>query len=255
MISMDMISSDKIVQAVSSLDKYRKKIIVMLLLPLIAAIGVYSCTDYIVRILVKPLDGMSLFFLTPMDGLMAKMKISIVLGLIITIPIIAYVIVQMVTSKISKKMKIVIKFVIIPFATLSFLGGCFFGYKLVVPVTIKFLLSCGNDFMEPTLRGSEYFSFIILLLVSIGIIFELPLVLVALSRTGFVTSKILMEKRKIAILLIVIVVAIITPTPDAFTLMIVSLPMIILFEISIWWIYILEKSATKSQKGDISNEG
>ena len=246
-----MISSDNIVQAVRSLEKYRKKIIIMLLFPVVIAFGVYSCTDYIVEILTKPLDGMTLFFLTPMDGLMAKMKIAIIGAVVITIPILGYAVVSILSSKISRKGKLIIRFLIIPFATLAFIGGCFFGYKLVVPTTIQFLLSCGNDFMSANLRGSDYFSFVLLLLVSIGLIFELPLVLVALAKTGLITSKILMKKRKIAIFLIIIFVAIITPTPDVFTLTVVSLPMIILFEISIWWIYFLEKSAMKAIKGGI----
>lgn len=251
---MNMISSDKIVQVVNSLDKYRKKIIMMLLFPVVVAFGVYNFTDYIIEILARPLDGMTLFFLTPVDGLMAKMEIAIIGALVITIPILAYVLVSILASKISKKMKIIIRFVIIPFATIAFIGGCFFGYRLVVPTTIKFLLNCGNDFMSANLRGSDYFSFVLLLLASIGLIFELPLVLVALSKTGFITSKILMKKRKVAIFSIIIFVAIITPTPDVFTLTVVSLPMIILFEISIWWIYLLEKSAMKAIKVESNND-
>ncbi|MCT8976683.1 twin-arginine translocase subunit TatC [Clostridium sp. CX1] len=246
-----MISSDKIIQAARWLDKYRKKIIFMLLLPVIVSCGTYAFSDYIIEVLVKPLKGMNLFFLTPMDGIMAKVKIAIFTGIILTIPIIAYIVVSLAASKLHKKTKRIIRFVIIPFATFSFLGGVLFGYKFVIPSTIEFLISCGNDFMSATLRGSDYFSFITLLLISIGLVFELPLVLVALSRTGFLTSRMLMKRRKIAIILIIVFVALITPTPDIFTLMIVSLPMIILFETSIWWIFLLEKGDRKVIRGGI----
>jgi sec-independent protein translocase protein TatC len=241
-----MLTSENIVKAVHWLDKYRKKIILLLLLPLITAVGVYYKSNLIIDVLRKPLKGLQIFFLTPIEGIMVKITVALVCSLIITIPIIAYIMVFMFSFKISKKLRNIIRFIIIPFATLSFIGGICFGYRFVLPVTIDFLLNCGNEFMKPTLRGHDCFSFIILLLISIGILFELPLILVALSRIGIINSKKLMNKRKIAIFSIFVIAAVATPTPDVFTLTIVALPMIVLYEISIWCIYIIERGNKKN---------
>lgn len=240
-----MIKSEQIVGAVHAVDKYRNEIIRLMLLVILTTAGVYLKSDYLIDILSKPLDNLPLFFLTPADGIMIKMKIAIIGGILLCIPIFAYRIIFLLAARISKKNRRLLYFLIIPFAVIAFAAGTAFAYNLALPTTIRFLLSSGNDFMRPAISGSSYFSFVTIFIAALGGIFELPLLLVALSRIGAVTYKLLSNKRKIAILLIVIIAALITPTPDAFSLIIVSLPMIILYEISIWWIFILEKGDRK----------
>jgi sec-independent protein translocase protein TatC len=240
-----MIKSEQIVGVVHTLEKYRNELIRMVVLIILVSSAVYFNSAYIIDIMAKPLNSMPLFFLAPVDGVMIRMKIAIVGGIIVCLPLITYRIVFLSSQRISKKNKRMIYFIILPFAIVAFVAGGIFAYTLVLPTTIKFLLSCGNEFMKPTISGSSYFSFVTIFLVALGGVFELPLVLIALSRIGIVTSKLLSNKRKIAFLLIVIIAAVITPTPDAFSLIIVSLPMVVLYEISIWWIFILEKGDKK----------
>lgn len=243
--SIAMIKSEQIVGAVHILHKFRKEIIKLIALVIIASIGVYLNSSYIIQILSKPLSNLPLFFLTPVEGIMIKMKIAVIGGGVICIPLIIYRIIFLLSDKISKKNRRFICFIIIPFVVVSFIVGGVFAYKFDLPTTVKFLLSCGDEFMNPTISGSSYFSFVIMFIVALGGVFELPLVLVGLSRIGIVKYKFLSSKRKIAILLIFIIAAIITPTPDAFSLIIVSLPMVVMYEISIWWIYLLERGERK----------
>ncbi len=242
-----MIKSEQIVGVVHTLEKYRNELIRLTVLIILASAAVYFNSGYIIDILSKPLNSMPLFFLTPIDGVMIRMKIAIVGGIVVCLPFITYRIVFLSSEKLSKKNRRMIYFVILPFSIMAFGAGVIFAYTLVLPTTINFLLSCGEEFMKPTISGSSYFSFATIFLVALGGVFELPLVLISLSRIGIVTSKDLSNKRKIAILLIVIIAAVITPTPDAFSLMIVSLPMMMLYEISIWWIFILEKGDKKRE--------
>ena len=96
--------------------------------------------------------------------------------------------------------------------------------------------------MEPVLSANQYFSFIATLLFCVGLIFELPLILIALSRIGIITSNMLKKKRKVAILLSFISIALIAPALDAFTFILVTMPIIVLYELSIWSIVLLERN-------------
>lgn len=240
-----MIKSEQIVGVAYTLNKYRLEIVRQIILVILVMVVVYINSEYIIGILSKPLNSMPLFFLTPVEGIMIKMKIAIVGGITLCIPFIAYRIIFLSSSRISTNTRRMLYFIIIPFTVIAFVVGVIFAYKLVLPTTIDFLLSSGNEFMKPTISGSSYFSFIIIFLLALGAVFELPIILVALSRIGIVTFKALSQKRKIAILLIFIIAAVITPTPDAFSLIVVALPMVALYEISIWWIFILEKGDKK----------
>lgn len=236
-----MIKSEQIVQTVRFLEKFRKAIITIFIIVIIATSFMYFEADYIINILTKPLNGIKLYFMTPVEGIMAKMKVAFLGGVVISSPIIAYLLISMGASKIAKKVRILLYVVVIPLAVALFICGILFGYKLLLPSTIKFLLDCGNDFMKANLSGSDYFSFIGTLMLTIGLLFELPLILIALSRIGIVNYKMLKSKRKFAIMGSLISVAFIAPSLDAFTFILVTLPIIALYEISIWCICLLEK--------------
>jgi sec-independent protein translocase protein TatC len=240
-----MIKSEQIVDAVQVLNKYRIEIIKQSILLIIIMIIIYFNSSYIINVLSKPLSNLPLFFLTPMEGVMVKMKIAIVSGITLYVPLLAYRIIFLASAKGSDKNRKMLYFLIFPFAIVAFTTGVIFTYILILPTTIDFLISSGNEFMKPTISGGSYFSFVTIFLVGIGAVFELPLVFVILSKFGIVTYSLLSKKRKISILLIVIAAALITPTPDIFSLIIVALPMVALYEISIWWIFILEKSNKK----------
>jgi len=241
-----MIKSEGIVGAVQVLNKYRMEIVRQVILLILIMIVIYFNSAYIINILSKPLNNLPLFFLTPIEGVMVKMKIAIVGGITLFVPLVTYRIIFLASSKLSARNRRMLYFLILPFAVMAFAGGVTFAYTFVIPPAIDFLLSSGNEFMSATISGSSYFSFITIFLVAIGAVFELPLVFVVLSKFGIVTYRLLSEKRKISILLIFIAAALITPTPDIFSLIIVALPMVVLYEISIWWIFILEKSNKKN---------
>ena len=236
-----MIESENIVKAVYWLNSFRKRIIIMAVLLSSSALAVYFQVDYLITIMSKPLGGTPLFFLTPLEGLLVKMKIALLGGFLLAFPLLLYIIISFPGVGLSPKQKKSFYFLVIPFATFSFLAGMFFSYQLILPNTIQFFFNCAKDFMQPLISGSSYFSFAAFCLLSIGVIFQMPLVLVALSRLGLLTSKSLMKQRKTAILGSIIVLAVLTPTPDAFTLILISLPTIFLFEFSIWTIYVLEQ--------------
>ncbi|MGV8905293.1 MAG: twin-arginine translocase subunit TatC [Acetobacterium sp.] len=247
-----MIKSERIVQAVHWLEKFRKVILWIIIIIIGAASLVYIQADWLITILAAPLNGVQLHFMTPSEGLMAKLKVSVLGGLIIASPIVAFLIIQAAGSALTKKIKRLLIFLILPLSFVLFAFGIVFGYTLVLPTTIKFLMDTSNGFMIPVLSANQYFSFIASLLFCIGGVFELPLILIALSRIGIINSKMLKKARKMTILLSVIGAAIITPSPDAFTLIVVTLPILVLYEISIWSIFLFEKKDQRKKRKEFS---
>lgn len=236
-----MIKSELIVQAAHWLEKFRKTILWIILIIIATTSLVYLESNLLINVLAKPLNGIQLHFMTPSEGLMAKIRVSFLGGLVIASPIIIFLIIRATGTILTKKIKKLLIFVIIPLSFILFACGMYFGYTLVLPTTIKFLMDTSGGFMKPILSANEYFSFIGSLLFCIGVIFELPLILIALSRIGIINSKMLKKARKMMILLSFVGAALITPSSDAFTLMIVTLPILVLYEISIWSILLLEK--------------
>jgi len=128
------------------------------------------------------------------------------------------------------------KRVLVPFCLLStfcFLGGAAFGYLVVFPPAFRFLVGYNNDFLTSLPAVSEYFSLALRLLLAFGAIFELPILMVFLAKAGIVDTAFLNRNRKYAILINFIIAAILTPTPDVVNQMMMGVPLLILYEISV----------------------
>ena len=152
-----MIKSELIVQAVHILEKSRKTILWIILIIIAAASLVYLKANLLISILAKPLNGMQLHFMTPSEGLMAKLKISFLGGLVIASPVIIFLIIRSTGPALTKKIKRLLIFLIIPLSFFLFIFGMYFGYALILPTTIKFLIDSGDGFMLPILSANDYF--------------------------------------------------------------------------------------------------
>ena len=124
--------------------------------------------------------------------------------------------------------------VIVLSATLLFYGGTFFCYFLVLPVGINFLVNYGSENLKPMIGLSRYLTFSVGLTFAFGLIFELPLIMLILGRVGIVNYRSLAKNRKYALLINSILSALLTPTPEAYTMMLMMLPIQVLYEVSIW---------------------
>jgi sec-independent protein translocase protein TatC len=126
-------------------------------------------------------------------------------------------------------------------ASALFYGGAFFCYYFVLPVGINFLITYGSGSLKPMIGLSKYMSFSIGLIFAFGVVFELPLIMLVLGRVGLIGYKGLARNRKYALLLNSVLSAIITPTPDAYTMCLMMIPIQILYELSIWVVKIFGK--------------
>jgi sec-independent protein translocase protein TatC len=196
----------------------------------------YTFAEKIFDILAAPLlkmmpTGGSLIFTSVAEAFFTYMKVAFISGLILASPFVLYQIWAFVAPGLYRhEKKYVIPFVLA--GSFFFAIGILFAYYVALPVGFKFLLGFATDFIKPLPSMKEYLSFSIKFLLAFGLVFEFPVVLVLLARIGVVDAKTLARQRKYAILLIFIFAAVLTP-PDIISQVIVALPMIGLYELSI----------------------
>jgi sec-independent protein translocase protein TatC len=196
----------------------------------------YTFAEKIFDILAAPLlemmpTGGSLVFTSVAEAFFTYMKVAFISGLILASPFVLYQIWAFVAPGLYRhEKKYVIPFVLA--GSFFFAIGILFAYYVALPVGFKFLLGFATDFIKPLPSMKEYLSFNIKFLLAFGLVFEFPVILVLLARIGVVDAKTLARQRKYAILLIFIFAAILTP-PDIISQLIVALPMIGLYELSI----------------------
>lgn len=202
-------------------------------------IGFAICGNYakdIFHILMEPmlkaLNSGSFVYTYPPEAFMTYLYCALVAGLFLASPYIFYQLWSFVAPGLyphERKWLIPIAF----FSALCFVGGAMFGYFLVFPSAFTFFASFAGDGIVFMPKLDEYFSFALKLLFAFGVVFELPIFIFFLANLGVVTPDWLAKQRKYAVLVNFIIAAILTPTPDAMTQILMAAPMIVLYEVGI----------------------
>ena len=172
--------------------------------------------DYLREPATKYLPNGGLVFTHPMDKFMAHLKIAIFSGIIGSAPFWLYQIWAFVAPGLyQKEKKYAANFIF--FGTLLFLTGVSFSYFLVLPTAFEFLFNFGSTIDKPMITISEYMEFVVQMSLMFGVSFELPLILVMLGITGIVSAQFLRKQRRIAWLILAVLSAFLTPTPQKFS--------------------------------------
>lgn len=165
------------------------------------------------------------------EGFYAYMKLCFITSVFLAYPFVIYQIWRFVSVGLYKKeQRYVLLFLPVSFA--AFVVGGLFGYFLLIPFGLQFLIGILGPGIQPIITMKEYVSFVFMLTVALGLVFQLPLIMLLLSKIGFVTPDKFIAWRKYAILVIFIIAAIVTP-PDPFTQSMTAVPMIVLYELGI----------------------
>jgi sec-independent protein translocase protein TatC len=178
------------------------------------------------------LDGSKLKYLSPTEPFFITLKLALGVGLLLAAPIIVYQIWAFLSPALlpSEKRAIVPS---LYFGLVLFMIGVAMAYYIALPVTLQFTMGFQTESLEQAIVISEYLSVVIRLLLAFGVVFELPVVILALTFVGLVTPEFLAEKRRHAIAGITILCALITPG-DVITLTILMMiPLVLLYELSI----------------------
>ena len=237
------------------LGELRQRLLWSLLAVAIIFIPVYYFSTELFDFLMKPLienlpEGSSLIFTRPAEGFTTYLKVSFFAAVVLAVPFILYQAWKFVAPALYKEEKaIVIPFIL--FGSLFFAAGVAFCYYVAAPPAFKFLLNeYSSDYVKafPSIR--EALSFFMALMLGFGIIFEFPLVIFVLSRIGIVTSKWLRKNRKYAIIVSAAVAAILTPTTDAISMMLMFVPILIFYELGVLvaWIFGKKKKEDSTEE-------
>ena len=183
-------------------------------------------------ILLKPLGDVSVQALRPTETLGNYMKVALLCGMILAMPVIVYQVARFIAPGLTKSEKRYL-FVLVPGATLCFITGVAFAYFVMLPAALPFLGNFMVDLIEQNWAIGEYLSFVTSLLFWIGVAFELPLFVYFLAKAGVVDAQMLSKNRKYAIVAIAFLAAVITPTVDPLNMALVMGPLIVLYELGV----------------------
>lgn len=172
-----------------------------------------------------------LVFLSPQEAFFSRIKLAVAGGVVLTVPFLVFQIVRYLAPLLSPRDRRT-AYALIPMTVLLFLLGGGFGYAVLLPVALGFLLSFGGAELEPMLSVSSYINFVILLVLPLGLVFEMPIVITFLTRIGILDPRRLARRRKYAVLIIFIVAALLTPA-DVFSMFLLAVPLLLLFEFSL----------------------
>ncbi len=232
------------------LEELRWRIIKAVISVVIASIGAAFFAEYLVKeILLGPLlaVGLKAQVLTPYGIMLLYMEVVLVAGIIISMPVVLYQLWQFIAPALLPGER-KYSWWIIFFTSLCFLAGIAFGYFVILPTSLAFFSSFGTTIIELNIAIDSYVSFVLTLILGAGLIFELPMVTYFLSKIGILHPLLMRKYRRHAIVIILIISALVTPTPDILTQSLFAAPMIILYEISIF----ISHYAQKKQSNEIS---
>lgn len=217
------------------LEELRWRIIYSLIGIVVGTIVSWIFIDFFIeQILLLPAKqaGLKLQNLKPFGQLFIYFQVAIIIGLILSFPNVVYQLWKFIAPALKQKEKKYIKWIVI-FTTFCFLSGVVFAYFVMLPLTLKFAAQFGSPTIENNFSIDEYFSIILSVILGAGLVFELPMLSFFLSSIGLLTPKLMRKYRRHSIVAIMIFSAILTPGTDPVSQLLLAIPLVILYEISI----------------------
>lgn len=230
---------DKQIPITKHLEELRRRIIISLAATAATTVFAFIFYKQIIELLLRPADdltatgGAELVFVEVTEMLAVTLKVSLVSGLVLAFPIILFQIVMFVAPGLTSKEK---RYLLIsmPVVALAFVAGVAFGYFVLIPPAMGFLLNWGSELAKPLIRIGNYINVVVMLLFWMGVVFETPIVMLILAKLGIVSWRGFARWRKYWIVVAFILGALITPTFDPINQSLVAVPLILLYEAGIW---------------------
>lgn len=227
------------------IEELRWRIIYAMLGVLVFTIAAWFFIDPIIEIiLLKPARdaNASLQNLRPFGQLFLYVQVAITIGIVASLPNIFYQLWKFIAPALKKREQKYILWIVF-FSTFCFLTGIAFAYFVMLPLTMKFAAQFGTAEISNEFAIDEYMSIIISVMLAAGLVFELPMVSFFLSRLGILTPTFMRKYRRHAIVIILVLSAFLTPGADPVSQVILAVPLVLLYEISI---FISKLSSKKS---------
>ena len=233
MVRQNLSERDKELSLMQHLGELRSRLTVASFGVLVTTAVAFFFAKDIILLLEAPAHlGKPLQTISPTEGFTTYMRVALFTGIALAMPIILYEVYAYIDPALRPKER---RFLLTlgPFVLLLFVGGMAFCYFLLLPNAINFLFTFGSEVFEANPRASEYISFVTTFILGVGLVFEMPVIIFAVTRIGLVSRDWLASRRRYVVLIVFVVGAIITPTPDPFNQTLVAVPMYLLFELGL----------------------
>ena len=250
-------SSDNGMTFQDHITELRRRVMYSAIAVLITTIIAFIFHEQILYLLMQPAQGFTdipsgkPIYTDLTEFLSTAMKASLLVGFFAALPFVLFQMVLFVAPGLSPSERRYL-YLLIPAVIFAFILGAAFGYRILFPPAVHFLLSFGSDIATPYIRIGNYVSLMMSLLLWMGVVFETPIVLFFLSRIGIVTPRQLGRQRRYAIVVAFILGALITPTFDPINQTLVALPIIVLYEIGIWLAKIGARQRNRQRANELS---
>jgi sec-independent protein translocase protein TatC len=209
------------------LDDLRGVLIQSAIVYLVVVGGCWFVSGRIIDILIQDLGVQQLIFYAPAEAFMARVKVSLVVGLMVAYPFILFRVWSFVSPALfERERKKVYPFLVA--ASLLFYIGVTFAYLILIPIAVEFLIGFGTEHLTPMISVTAYFSFVARLSFTFGLVFQLPIIVFVLSMMGVVTPQFLLRQWRYAVLFIFVGAAVLTP-PDPASQVLMALPILLLY--------------------------
>ena len=220
---------------IGHLEELRRRLWVCLLAIAVASAMSFAWVGQLIEWLKRPAGAAlpRLAFFSPPEALLAYMKVAVTAGLFLCMPVVLYELWAFIRPGLTRReSRYGLAFVW--WGSALFLVGAAFAYWILLPVSLKFLLGFGGGQLEPVISISRYLSFTTMVILACGIVFQLPLVVGLLAKLGLVKPQTLRRQWRHAVVIMAVAAALLTPTTDAATMLLMVVPMLALYEASIW---------------------
>lgn len=221
------VALDNEMPLVEHLREFRNRLIVAMITLAVTTAIAFPFADQALQILVSPLEQKPIA-LNPTDTIVQYFRVAMVGGIALGMPMILYQLVAFLLPALTNRERRYLYF-FLPFATLLFIGGIVFAAAVALPVSLAWLQDFGTSFAENQYYLSYYVEFVTTLLLGLGLGFELPLVIYFLAKLGIVSYPFLVRNTRWAFLITAILAAVLTPTPDPMTMIVVLIPLFMLY--------------------------
>ncbi len=224
------------------LDELRRRILISLAALCLGTGAGYLFSDNLLAALLKPIEPElnTVYFFSPAEAFIVKLKVALFAGFLLASPVILNQGWLFISPAFKKNEKVAVSVMTIATSVL-FMSGVLFCYHFVIPAALTFLMGMQTDFLRPMISVTGYMDFLLGMLVAFGVAFNLPVFVSALAWAGVLNARTLSHFHRHILVLIFILAAVLTPSPDIASQILLAVPLIALFELSVLGVIMVER--------------
>lgn len=226
---------------IEHIEELRQRIFVIFWITLFLTCLSFFEVKILVKILEYPINNIKFFQISPGEYFMSTVKIAFYTGLLFVSPFgLAQLILFLLPGLTKKEIQIILPLLIS--SLFLFIVGLFFSYKILIPAALTFFVNYSEDVIEPFWSFDQYFEFILILFYSTGLAFQIPIIQILLGLFNFVSTKQMLEIWRYIIVVATILGAILTPSTDPLTQLLLSLAILLLYFIGLGILFLMKNS-------------